>query len=150
MCGNLYFAIRLCNFYYQIFRIIGTASSMFFAYPLCLAVSCAPGNYQTVREGGRVFNGRGYKERYPVCRPCPMGTYADGIGNSRCRPCPAHHRTRSAGSSRREDCFSEFYYNKLKEPELALSRSWGHNIGDLVSSKLLECKLKVKFVFYFS
>ena len=68
-------------------------------------VSCPPGQYQKVTEGVRVFNGEGLKEKYPVCRNCPVSTFADGMGRSVCQPCPIYHQTTSSGSKSLQDCY---------------------------------------------
>ena len=64
-------------------------------------------------EGVRVFNGRGYRERYSTCQACPIGTFSDEIGASSCHQCPIFHRTRFQGSSSGKDCFSECLVNVI-------------------------------------
>ena len=90
---------------------------MFFTLDCCIrvsipifymsTVSCFAGRYPAMTEGVRVFNGRSYKERYPTCQECPVGTFSDEIGMSSCRQCPIHHQTRFQGSSSKVDCFSK-------------------------------------------
>ena len=68
-------------------------------------VGCPRGTYQTVRSGERVFNGEGIKERYPVCRVCPVSSYQDQVASTDCKICPEYYQTRGAGSTSREDCY---------------------------------------------
>ena len=76
---------------------------------MCLLpiVSCAPGQYQATTEAVRVFDGESYKERYPVCRACPVGMFADQVGSSRCSSCPEYHQTRATGSTSAQNCYGE-------------------------------------------
>jgi hypothetical protein len=68
-------------------------------------VGCPRGSYQTVGSGERVFNGEGIKERYPVCRLCPVSSYQDQVASTDCKICPEYYQTRGPGSISREDCY---------------------------------------------
>ena len=68
-------------------------------------VGCPQGTYQTVGSGERVFNGEGIKERYPVCRQCPVSSYQDQVASTDCKICPEYYQTRGPGSTAREDCY---------------------------------------------
>ena len=72
-----------------------------------MAVGCPRGTYQTVGGGERVFNGEGIKEVYPVCQPCPVGSYQDKVASVDCKICPEYYQTRGPGSTAREDCYGE-------------------------------------------
>ena len=72
-----------------------------------MTVGCPRGTYQTVGGGERVFNGEGIKEVYPVCQPCPVGSYQDKVASVDCKICPEYYQTRGSGSTAREDCYGE-------------------------------------------
>ena len=74
-------------------------------FSLTCTVGCTQGTFQTVITSERVFNGEGIKERYPVCRPCPVNTYEDRVGSVSCKSCPKFYQTASTGSTSSDDCF---------------------------------------------
>ena len=75
-------------------------------------VGCPRGTYQGVGIGERVFNGEGVKERYQVCRQCPVSSYQDQISSVDCKICPEYYQTRGPGSTSSNDCYGELlnYY----------------------------------------
>lgn len=76
---------------------------------MLLAVGCAQGMFQTVKEAERVFNEEGIEERYPVCRPCPVSMYEDGVGSTARKQCPELYRTKRSESTSAQDCYGEYY-----------------------------------------
>ena len=70
-------------------------------------VGCEHGSYQSTTERTRVFDGQGVSERFPWCRPCPVGSYEDRVGSTGCTPCPEFHRTNSPGAKSVDECFSK-------------------------------------------
>ena len=78
-------------------------------YFLDFTVGCEHGYYQSTTEQTRVFNGQGVSERFPTCKPCPMGFYEDRVGSTGCIPCPEYYRTNSTGAKLVKECFGKLF-----------------------------------------
>ena len=73
-------------------------------------MGCERGYYQSTTEQTRVFNGQGVSERFPMCKPCPMGFYEDRVGSTGCIPCPEYYRTNSTGAKSVKECFGKLHF----------------------------------------
>ena len=82
-------------------------------------MGCERGYYQSTTEQTRVFNGQGVSERFPMCKPCPMGFYEDRVGSTGCIPCPNYYRTNSTGAKSVKECFGKLLYISNFHSELA-------------------------------